>query len=1852
MPVRIVIADDHEATRRSIRALLACHADWFVCADAADGVEATELARQLRPDVILMDISMPRMDGIEATRIIRRQVPESQVIIVSQNDPVVLRQQAREIGAAAWVAKSKLGTDLIQTLQDTVANRNRDTASETSSSARPFFNGGGEMGERIRSFDWSKTILGPVDRWPESLKTTVRICIGSRNPIVVWWGRSALTQFYNDAYISFLGSKKHPVSLGQSGRECWSEIWETVGPMLERVFTTGDATWSEDLLLVLNRNLPREEGYFTFSYSPIWSDAGTVDGIFCACYETTARVIGDRRLRTLRDLGRTVSGAKTPEEACNFAAKILEDNPPDIPFALLYLLDDDECRARLTARAGFAGESAASPALIDLAAPADASVWPLKRVLDTGSAEVVSNLSQRFERLPGGAWPESPESAVVVPIASGQSHPTGFLVAGLSPRRIVDSDYRSFFDLIVGHVSTAIANSRAYEEERKRAEALAEIDRAKTVFFSNVSHEFRTPLTLMLGPLEDALSVRDGLAADQRERLEVAHRNSVRLLKLVNTLLDFSRIEAGRIQACYEPTDIAALTADLASVFRSAVERAGLRLTINCEQISEPVYVDREMWEKIVLNLISNAFKFTFAGEIEVGLRNANAALELIVRDTGTGIPPKDLPHLFERFYRVKGAEGRTFEGSGIGLALVQELAKLHGGSVRVESQIDRGSIFTVAVPTGTSHLPADRIGVERTLAYSGLKGEAYVQEALRWLPRNSDEIQLTSLLSAAPPLAAPRDGSQTRARILLADDNADMREYVEKLLHDRYEVVTAPDGQSALESVRQKQPDLVLADVMMPRLDGFGLLQALRAEEDLQTIPIILLSARAGEESRIEGLRAGADDYLIKPFSARELLARVESQLSLVGLRRHAAELERELRTKAEFERSRLRDLFMQVPAGICLLDGADHRFSFVNREYLQLTGQTDPEDVIGRTVRDVLPELESQGFIGLLDKVYEGGVPHTGTETQVILGGVGARQRRQLYVNFIFQPVRNSSGQVESILVHAVDVTQRVVAREEIKKRDRTFREMIDALPAAIYTTDAEGRLTHFNPAAVKFSGREPQLGSNQWCVTWKLFYPDGRPMRHDECPMAIALKEGRVIEGAEAIAERPDGTRRWFTQYPTPLRDSQGNLIGGINMLLDITERKEAERITSLLSAIVSSSDDAIISKNLDGTITSWNKGAERIFGYTDHEAVGQNITLIVPWERRAEEEGILRRLAQGERLDHFETVRRRKDGSTLNVSLTISPIRDSNDRVVGASNVARDVTERKRAEQALRQSGERLAAEAAALANLNEWSRRLWRSRTLSQGLDEMLGALIELMGADKGNIQLMDLQRPVLKIVVQRGFQQDFLDFFHEVSVDDDSACGRALRTGERIVIEDIEEDALYAPLREVARAADYRAVVSAPLVDVDGKPMGMVSTHFKGVHRPTEQDLRRLDLYVRLAADFILRCKTEENLQESQKRFQALVNATSYVVYRMSPDWSEMRQLDGKGFISDTAKSRKDWLDEYIRPDDQPIVLKTIREAVRTKSIFQLEHRVRRTDGTLGWTYSRAVPLINEKGEIIEWFGAASDVTARKEVEDNYRKLAQTLDAEVRARTRELEERNAELVSRSEQVRELSWQLLRTQDEERRHIARELHDSAGQTLAVLGMNLGSLAAQAHEQQPEFKQSIEEAHDLIQQLTKEIRTMSYLLHPPLLDENGLPAALSWYISGLVDRSSLNISFSISNEFGRLPADMELAIFRLIQECLTNIHRHSGSKTAVIQVLREADRVLVEVRDQGKGIPTEKLAEIQTKGSGVGIRGMRERLRKFGGEMIIDSNNIGTTVLVTIPMSQKQHNLSARSAESSL
>jgi signal transduction histidine kinase len=394
----------------------------------------------------------------------------------------------------------------------------------------------------------------------------------------------------------------------------------------------------------------------------------------------------------------------------------------------------------------------------------------------------------------------------------------------------------------------------------------------------------------MLGPLDDLLArSQTHLSPMAKEQLDLVSRNGARLLRLVNTLLDFSRLEAGRVQAVYLATDLASFTSELASVFRSATDKAGLRLIVDCSDLGEPVYVDRDMWEKVVLNLISNAFKFTFNGEIAVSVHRVGDMAELRVRDTGVGIPAEAIPKLFERFNRVPNMPSRTHEGSGIGLALVHELVKLHGGSVRIESIVRQGSTFVVTIPFGQSHLASGQLGGSRSLSSTGVGAKPFVEEALRWLPDSaatSDEIfsvQDELLPVPCPPVSE----TAVRPRVLVADDNSDMRQYLSRLLSEQYEVETVPDGQAALQSTQTNPPDLIVSDVMMPILDGFELLKALRGDEQTRTMPVILLSARAGEESRVEGLEAGADDYLIKPFSARELLARVSGRLEIARLQR-----------------------------------------------------------------------------------------------------------------------------------------------------------------------------------------------------------------------------------------------------------------------------------------------------------------------------------------------------------------------------------------------------------------------------------------------------------------------------------------------------------------------------------------------------------------------------------------------------------------------------------------------------------------------------------------------------------------------------------------------------------------------------------------------------------------------------------------------------------------------------------------------------------------------------------------------------------------------------------------------------
>jgi signal transduction histidine kinase/DNA-binding response OmpR family regulator len=960
-----------------------------------------------------------------------------------------------------------------------------------------FLAGGGEMGELMRSHDWASTPLGPPEAWPQSLRSAVSILLPSGAQICLFWGPDLVT-IYNDGYRPALGVK-HPWALGRPARETWSEFWDDVlRPLLEGVLETGEAFWASDYPFPLERHGYPEETYFDISYDPVRDESGKVGGVFCIVSETTGRVVGQRRLKTLREVTRVAAEAQDTADAFRRVGLVLGENAYDLPFALLYEKSTSTSDFTCAASSGIEVQASEIWGLGVSGAPLE------ERVLDE---EALGSLPA----LPSGPWPEPVRSVAILPIVGTGQEPLGALVAGVSPRRELDESYLDFLRLVAANAAAAVVRARALAEERRRAEALAELDRAKTLFFSNISHEFRTPLTLMLGPLDDLLTTSGQLSEDDRERVELAQRNALRLLKLVNTLLDFSRIEAGRIEASYEPTELCALTAELASVFRSAIERAGMKLAVDCPAPAEPVYVDREMWEKIVLNLLSNAFKFTFAGEISVSLRLTDAAAELVVRDTGTGIPADEIPRLFERFHRVKGARGRSYEGSGIGLALVQELVRLHGGTVRVESRLGEGSSFVVSIPRGTAHLPAERIGAARTMASTALQSDVFVDEMLRWADTDDERARFVPPPDSTRALArVARSGRGER--ILLADDNADVRSYLGHLLSG-YDVETVADGEAALEAARRRRPDLVLTDVMMPRMDGFELLRAIRADETLKDVPVIILSARAGEDARVEGLAAGADDYLVKPFSARELAARVESNLSMARLRR-------EITDTLRYRSAQFETLLNRAPLGILLL-GPDLVIREVNPVAVPEIGDL-PGGIVGRHVTEVVRNVwqppYAEEVLETVQRTLETGEPFAAARWTGVRADLGIAAHYEWKLDRIILP----DGEF-GLVCYFRDISEQVQAEET---RQLLLRELNHRVKNTLSTVQAIAQQTlrrTLDPTefAARFSGRIHSLARVHSLLTEASWHGAGlADVIHDQLLEGGTADAGRITARGPAV------------------------------------------------------------------------------------------------------------------------------------------------------------------------------------------------------------------------------------------------------------------------------------------------------------------------------------------------------------------------------------------------------------------------------------------------------------------------------------------------------------------------------------------------------------------------------------------------------------------------------------------------------------------------------------------------------------------------------------------------------------
>ena len=1006
-----------------------------------------------------------------------------------------------------------------------------DNSMAVTRSKPSFLDGGGQMGDLIYQFDWAVTSIGPLSDWPQSLKTAVDIMLNSNHPMWIGWGRE-MVFLYNDAYVQVLGLSKHPWALGRKAEEVWKEIWDVCEPLADKVFNKSQASFVDEVALFMDRGDFVEETFYSFSYSPIRNESGRVGGLFCPSSEITAKILNTRRLATLSELAATSLIEKTIEDACATAARTLAKNPSDIPFALLYRIKASDQQAMLVQAVHVI--------------PEDPNIWPLEEVLQGGEARIIpiGNPSE----LPKGAAGHPLREAILVPVTGpGHQQPVAILVAGLSPNRKADAEYRTFFTLAAQQIGTAIQNAQALQEEREKAEALAALDRSKTVFFNNISHEFRTPLTLMLGPLEDLLA-DPGLDGWVRNTIDLSHRNALRMLKLVNHLLDFSRIEAGRMQAHFELTALDALTTDIASGFRSAIEKAGIRYVVDCVPLKRGVQVDRDLWEKIVLNLISNAYKYTLSGEITVGLKEEEGRILLTIRDTGVGIPEAELPKIFDRFHRVEHSMGRTFEGSGIGLALVKELVGLHEGVITAESKLGEGSVFRVSIPyrhSSDRHV-SDRDNSYRNDSDRHVSGERVkVMDAEDRKESSNSKTFMSEVNWWTPAIPEVSGGDEPGAvrrkkRILLADDNSDMRVYIRKLLSEEYEIVAVTDGEAAWERAQQEKFDLVLADIMMPWLNGFGLLKKIRGHKTTMRWPVIFLSGRAGEEAMLEGLEAGADDYLVKPFSGKELQARVTNHITINAIRKE---------TEEQFY-----NLFLSGPVIINVFKGPDFIFEFshpLNRNFVR---GIDPT---GLSLWEVLPELKGQGLFSLLGQVYRTGEKITRTDELVFFLNE-AGEMVEHYFDFVFQPWYDAKGRIQGVMNIAMEVTERMKRRLQIEESQRSLVELANAMPQLVWVADPEGVITYYNNRLQEFSGME-ERGAATWA--WEdMVHPEDQPATRGLWEKAQA--RGSIYEQEHRL-QLADGSYHWFLSRAIPQCNEEGRVEKWFGTATDIDAIKKLQQ-----------------------------------------------------------------------------------------------------------------------------------------------------------------------------------------------------------------------------------------------------------------------------------------------------------------------------------------------------------------------------------------------------------------------------------------------------------------------------------------------------------------------------------------------------------------------------------------------------------------------------------------------------------------------------------------------------------------
>ncbi len=1406
--------------------------------------------------------------------------------------------------------------------------------------------------------------------------------------------------------------------------------------------------------------------------------------------------------------------------------------------------------------------------------------------------------------------------------------------------------------------------------EQRRVEVLAELDRTKTAFFSNVSHEFRTPLTLLLGPAADALAdLKAPLPPRQRQRLELILRGSQRLHKLVNTLLEFSRIEAGRVQATYEPTDVAALTADLASSFRSAAESAGLQLIVNCSApicLRGPVYVDREMWEKIVLNLVSNALKFTFEGSITVAVNAAGQEgewVELEVRDTGTGIQAEELPHLFERFHRVQGARARTYEGSGIGLSLVEELVKLHSGTVRVTSAVGVGSTFTVSIPTGDAHLPADRIerqmGPRRAQSqtFRAESAALFTDEAMRWI--------------AEPEQAQPSMDSQHThtgtETILVADDNADMRTYLATLLGERWDVRTAGDGLAALAEARARPPDLVLADVMMPGLDGFALVAALREDPSTDAVPVILLSARAGVEATVEGLHVGADDYLIKPFSAGELLARVQTHLELSQRRKEAAA-----------RAAQLDAIFEAIGDGVLVHDlgenklHANRAFRDLLRRRLEMRGQSvDPETLLlAPAVRERYTTISDEHGREIpreewpSERALRGETLTGANAVDEFTEGPGGEI---LQVNVSAAPVRSASGQITGAVAVFRDVTERRRLERQVVEQASQLQAVFDAMTDGVFVFGANGRATRINSASRAAFGYVPGdcLMSMEQTPAQALVprETDEQPLPDEQLPTERVLR-GEVLTADNAftqVVHAPDGHERTMSLTGGPLRDATGQITGGVIVARDVTELKRTQTMLAqqerLFRTLVENSPDTItrFDRNLRHLYVS--PSSESLTGVPAQARLGKTYVesgfpeaASAPWEHA------LRRVFTTGKPQTFESNYHAEDRPPHVSRVSYVPEFAADGSVASALCITTDITKLKQVEEALRQSEERFSkafrSSPIAMIILSRATQRILDANVALSRLtgfrhSELLGAtLLQLRLLSSSASSAFAYRKRVsregsvieipFRIRTKSGEIRSCLSSTASISVDGEPCTIMSIRdVTEReraekalIAARAMAEDAQRDEARR-RRDAERREQIAESLRDV------------LTILNSDRQVAKILDYITRQAGRLL------------SSEAAAIYMTASAVASDKGPEaWATPASAEGRKSLvlqaafglpaafTSSGKHRLSVGDAAVHRamvTRRPVAVlapsfavpERAREgresAQRIASIESVETEALAGDAALAYVDVRheplpaphrallAVPIVTQGqtyGSLLLLYTEPRNFSADEVA------LAMAYGDQIA-----LAVANAHLQGHIERA---------AIEAERNRLARELHDTVTQEIFTASMLAESIPQVWEQHREEAEANLRQVHRLTRGALAALRALLLELRPAVLEQKTLADLLRQLGEAMTTRSGVPIALTLADDCPPIPIAVKIAFYRIAQEALMNAAKYANAQGIAVRLryLRAEGAIQLEVQDDGQGFD---MGAIPAGHFGIGM--MRERARSSGVSLRITSRRQhGTRVAV--------------------